>query len=320
MDRDDAKEVYVYVGQQAKDNLQRGLERSVWGWKAEVVEGKPTAQVIELLGEGDLLHLGHLGIGRVDIAEAQYREVSRLFTARITGPWYMSEEPVWDDEAAGVSYPYRIPFEVEEVREGVSVEHIGPEGIEALRMSGIQQGTPQVPGGRESVMEQVLQKLNAERWAEIVDDGQAQASDHADLRLPTDLDAFNWTLVRREQSKLREAKLKGRSDVRCDLCQRVLPEKLVHTAHIKRRKNSDNQERRDLNNLMLACVLGCDSLFEHGYVYVDVEGHIHASNKAAGLDLTTAAQRISGCCSAFSGKSAEYFAWHQYNIAGMEES
>ena len=44
-------------------------------------------------------------------------------------------------------------------------------------------------------------------------------------------------------------------------------------AHIKRRASSNRVERVDAaNNVMAACALDCDSLYEHGYMAVDEVG------------------------------------------------
>jgi hypothetical protein len=81
------------------------------------------------------------------------------------------------------------------------------------------------------------------------------------------------------------------------------------------------QERRDLNNVMFACVLGCDSLFEHGYVYVDADGAIRPSDhSASSAHLTTAVERLGDTCTAHTAASADYFAWHRHTIAHVKES
>ncbi|WP_431868921.1 hypothetical protein [Nocardiopsis eucommiae] len=307
-------EAYVYVGKDGAKNLRRGIDASVWGWKPETAEQKGHHEVISSLKKGDLLYLGHLGLGRMPGPEAQTRTVSELVVTRLTGASYYDEAPVWDDE----TYPYRVPLEVVETRYDVTREDIGAEAIEALRKSASGQGGPKHPETYQSVVEQLLDEAIKAHKGDLLD--PEDPADQTNLDLPPVLDRPAYIFVRAEQKKLRAKKLGDKTEVACDLCQLVLPRRLVHTAHIKRRSESSPYERGDLNNVMNACVMGCDSLFEHGFVYVDVDGFIHASDQVKGEGLTVAALRVGDDCSAFSKKSAPYFAWHRENIANVNES
>lgn len=315
---DGVTEVYVYVGEKGAANLRRGIERSVWGWKPDTAEQRAHHEVLASLKKDDRLYLGHLGLGRISGPEAQTRTVPEVVVARLTGGLYQDDAPVWDDDV----YPYRVRLVIEETLHDVTKEHprIGPEGIEALRRSACAQGGPYHPETRESVMEQVLEEALREHGGEERLLDSEDPADQVLLDLPPVLDVSAYVHVRAEQKKLRAKKLKGRTEVPCDLCGQVLPKRLVHTAHIKRRSRSDHAERTDLNNVMFACTLGCDSLFEHGFVYVDGGGRIRPSAKAEGEPLSTAAQRLGDRCLAFSAKSADYFAWHRQTIAAVEES
>lgn len=304
-------EVYVYVGQQGTANLRRGLERSVWGWKKDAIEKMGLVAFVQSLGEGDVLYIGHLGIGRIQGPDAQERSVSELVKARITGASYEGNDAVWDDEMEGVFYPYRVPFVVEEVLQDATNEDIGPEGIEALRLSAIRQGTPQQPGDSGVAMEKVFQEAVERHKKEMSDDEEEEGVPE----LPSRFDTFRWSMARVEQERLRKKKLGGRVEVPCDLCWRELPARLVHMAHIKRRSSSGHRERSDVNNLMFACVLGCDSLFEYGYIYVAPEGGVHTTKKVDREGLVAVVQGMGSYCSAFSDESAKYFAWHRNNIA-----
>ncbi|MFE1099025.1 hypothetical protein ACFW4K_00810 [Nocardiopsis alba] len=306
-------EVYVYVGEAGKANLERGMDKEVWGWKSGTAEEKAHHEVLASLKEGDLLHLGHLGLGRIPGLEAQTRSVSQFITTRLTGGLYTDDSPVWDDEI----YPYRVPIVVEKIQHDVTKDDIGAEGIEALRKSASGKGGPRLLESEQSVVEQLLQGALEEYKGGLL--GTEDPDDRIDLDLPSVLDRQEYGRVRVEQKKLRAAKLGKRTEVPCDLCQLTLPKRLVHTAHIKRRSVSSSEERRDLENVMFACVLGCDSLFEHGYVYVDADGLIHASNQVGDGALATAVTRLGESCTAFSEKSAPYFAWHRQTIADVKE-
>lgn len=132
---------------------------------------------------------------------------------------------------------------------------------------------------------------------------------------PTD----DWSLrmIRREQGILRGALGIGTGDGTrlhpCGLCGRELPERLLIAAHVKPRSNCSEAERVDIPSVvMIACSLGCDALYEHGYISVGKEGTILASCEG-GVDL-----------SAYRGRHApawrtdrdKYFEWHRENRFG----
>ncbi len=85
-----------------------------------------------------------------------------------------------------------------------------------------------------------------------------------------------WTIgaIRTEQRFLRDQQLHVRGSS-CSLCGRTLPEELLIAAHIKPRSACSEKERMDTRNVsMLACLLGCDALYELGYVVVGARGII----------------------------------------------
>lgn len=317
--------VFVYVGEKGRKNLDTGIRESVWGWKAETAESKANLPVLQSLREGDYLVLGFLGLGRISAEEARNRTVSELFVTRLTGGLYQDHTRVWDDD----TYPYRVPLDLLKVRKNVDRDGVGGEAWEALRLSASTKGAAQLPVNEKSFMEKLLAGALQGWQQELTEAGKdADASgdtedpaDAANLDLPPVTDRPAYVLARTEQKALRRKKLAGKSEVCCDLCQLLLPKRLVHTAHIKRRSVSSHKERGDLSNVMFACVLGCDSLFEHGYVYVAADGSIRSAEQAAGNPaLETAVARLGDTCTAHTDASADYFAWHRHNIAHVEES
>ncbi|MFE2049707.1 hypothetical protein ACFXAS_14490 [Streptomyces sp. NPDC059459] len=98
------------------------------------------------------------------------------------------------------------------------------------------------------------------------------------------VDAFDGELERKAQRAARgeQAALKRRllpgTTGECALCGRELPGTFLIGAHIKKRSMCTDTEKRDLANIaMLACVFGCDALYEHGYVAVAPGGDIQTS-------------------------------------------
>ena len=119
---------------------------------------------------------------------------------------------------------------------------------------------------------------------------------------------------RLEQRRLRRALLGSSTHGRCDLCGQVFPAELLVAAHIKGRALCTPAERNDIPNVvMLACVFGCDALYERGYVSVTAEGVVvgtplgSSQRGAVGVHVA----RLQGRrCSAHTPASAAYFGWH----------
>jgi len=130
-----------------------------------------------------------------------------------------------------------------------------------------------------------------------------------------DLDAA--TLARGEQAALRTFLFGKASIAECALCGRSLPVSLLRAAHIKRRSQCSDQERRDFRAVaMPACVLGCDALFELGWVTVDDEGTIEPVGELSGAAEAARAEIVGGTCKAFSHWTKPYFAWHRALAVG----
>jgi hypothetical protein len=98
----------------------------------------------------------------------------------------------------------------------------------------------------------------------------------------TPLDERRMDAVRTEQDFVRRQLVKGKTTQQCVICGRLFPIDLLRAAHIKRREGCSLEERLDYtNNVVLMCTLGCDELFERGYIAVR-EGRV-GRGKAAWL-------------------------------------
>lgn len=126
-----------------------------------------------------------------------------------------------------------------------------------------------------------------------------------------DFDGVAFTKYRKEQAFLRAYLLDGLNQAACVLCGRLMPQDLLVAAHIKPRSKASRSERLDFENIAaLMCSLGCDSLFEKGFVYV-AEGKIYINparkytlhlNKSVELLVNRTAENWPG--------SSEYYKWH----------
>lgn len=127
---------------------------------------------------------------------------------------------------------------------------------------------------------------------------------------------------RGEQSSLRRALFGRRLVDACALCGRELPVAMLIAAHIKRRADTSNAERRRTDNVMPACVLGCDDLFELGYVTVSKAGIIEAGPRRR--PMTSALEGVidgllGRTCSFWDESRERYFAHHREFQRGETE-
>lgn len=122
---------------------------------------------------------------------------------------------------------------------------------------------------------------------------------------------------RREQRALRQHLIGNRKSGECGVCGRSLSSNLLVASHIKPRNECTEKERIDPLVVMLACVLGCDSLFDRGFIYIDQNGIIKVSSKSDDYpDLSQFVSAIDGqLAKAFSETAKDYFAWHERNVA-----
>jgi len=126
---------------------------------------------------------------------------------------------------------------------------------------------------------------------------------------PTDV--LTTRKARVEQRFLR-ALLLSRLKNTCAICHKRLPSNLLVAGHIKPRYACTETERLDFDNAaMLVCTLGCDSLFEYGYIFVDEFGTILAS--VAGKETLGEAVKpyVGRTCLSFAQGTIANFAWHR---------
>jgi hypothetical protein len=137
--------------------------------------------------------------------------------------------------------------------------------------------------------------------------------DHAARELGL-LDRKVEVLVRTEQGFLRRVLFGSELRGQCIICGRVFPVGLLVAAHIKQRAECSEAERADYRrNVVPMCVLGCDDLFERGYIAV-VRGTI-VVNEMLNAQATPAVQEylraVKGRGCAHWNKAEPYFEWHR---------
>jgi hypothetical protein len=127
-----------------------------------------------------------------------------------------------------------------------------------------------------------------------------------------------WTLgaIRTEQLFLRNQQLRLRGSS-CSICGHSFPEQLLVAAHIKPRSACSEKERMDTRNVsMLACLFGCDALFEFGYIVVGESGVIEACKAGTDQVGDRVEDLVGRKCRAHDERSRGYFAWHRQAHSG----
>jgi hypothetical protein len=305
----------LYLSRPARQNVDVGLAAGIWGltddavrrrleWLSTPMTGLDVLQALEV---GDLI-LAAAGGPQPRVPRGGWidKTVSEVHVWRVTAPYYQDNSAVWPAPPTHPAerYPHRFGIEEVELTTEVTRVRVGPEGMDAFHYSANIGGLPvPISSGLPLVLE-----------AGELQPGQTD--DPAFLAIDGDLDATALIAIRREQRKLRQQLLGAQTVVDCALCGRIFPVDCVRTAHIKKRSRCDEHERRDLGNIMRACALGCDHLFELGYVFVDSSGTITRSSAAAlPEDLETAISVIEGRrCTTHDPASAHYFQWHRENL------
>lgn len=82
-----------------------------------------------------------------------------------------------------------------------------------------------------------------------------------------DSDRYSIVTNRNEQANFRKL-LFDKEYSKCSICHEEYPIEFLVAAHIKKRSECSEAERRDPNIVMPLCVFGCDQFYEKGYILV----------------------------------------------------
>ncbi len=128
-------------------------------------------------------------------------------------------------------------------------------------------------------------------------------------------DVYRLAKFRQEQGQLRAKMLAGRLSVSCCICGKEYPATAITTAHIKKRSECTQREREHVQVVTPMCYLGCDFLYEQGYVYVDQGGKVRRNTAKATDPASQLHARIAEVegndCLEFTEHNARYYEWHQ---------
>ena len=104
----------------------------------------------------------------------------------------------------------------------------------------------------------------------------------------------------------------GKPTGHCCICLNEFPRHLLVAAHIKKRSACSTKEKLDIENIAVPmCRLGCDPLFEHGYLAVR-NGKVvrHPSRVMTGATESYVERVLGTQVMGWSRKNRKYFDWH----------
>lgn len=126
------------------------------------------------------------------------------------------------------------------------------------------------------------------------------------------LDKESIVKSRTEQAFLRNYLFHGKKYVNCGLCGKEFPISFLVAAHIKKRANCSEEERRDHKNIIMPmCRFGCDELYEKGYITILNGEIVRTKNLDATEIINGYIHELEGkSCSYWNNNTQKYFKWH----------
>lgn len=118
---------------------------------------------------------------------------------------------------------------------------------------------------------------------------------------------------RKEQSFLRSRLFGNRRDADCCICGRTLSVDLLVAAHVKKRSVCTTEEMRDWDHIVVPmCYLGCDRLYEKGYLTVE-RGSVRVQKDMSFPEsVRSVLDGLDGrSCPHWSNQTEPYFKWHR---------
>ncbi|RXK87047.1 HNH endonuclease [Filimonas effusa] len=131
------------------------------------------------------------------------------------------------------------------------------------------------------------------------------------LKETSETDKQTTRTYRLEQSLLADVLHDGKKINTCAICNKRFPVSFLVTAHIKIRVYCGLKERIDPNIVMPLCKMGCDELYERGYICI-VNGYVKRTNsKPASTAISSYIRKIvRNKCGSYNEHSSGYFQWH----------
>lgn len=131
----------------------------------------------------------------------------------------------------------------------------------------------------------------------------------------TALDKQITSKARTEQAYLRAVNFRGQKYAQCGICGREYPVSFLVAAHIKKRAECNEDEKRDFEHIaMPMCKFGCDELYEQGYIGVQERVIVALDDNLSQSVLDYLHNVENNPCFYWSEATQEYFAWHNLRM------
>ena len=119
------------------------------------------------------------------------------------------------------------------------------------------------------------------------------------------------TKLRKEQKILKEWLFSKQKYAVCGICNKEYPVSFLVVAHIKKRSKSNDAERINLDIVMPMCKLGCDELYEQGYIGVKEGKVVSINQKYTTAIIQNLKESLMGInCTYYNDQTKGYFEWH----------
>lgn len=138
-------------------------------------------------------------------------------------------------------------------------------------------------------------------------------SARAEINQQMETDGIGSRMTRHEHYFIVRHLFKGLPSGRCCICLNEYPRRMLVAAHIKKRAACDKKEKLDIENIAAPmCRMGCDPLFEFGYISVR-NGMVvkHPSIEVSDAILRYMDGVSGNNVSAWNNKTIKYFDWHR---------
>lgn len=153
---------------------------------------------------------------------------------------------------------------------------------------------------------------------DIEEEEYIQTVNESETEWGKDMDQLILSTRRVEQSYLRNYLFGQNKVARCSICNKKFPIDLLVAAHIKKRSHCTHVEKLDYkNNVVPMCKLGCDDIFEKGYITINDGTILRNALKIVTEDLDNYICKIENSkYLKYSDQNKKYFDWHRkYHLA-----
>ncbi len=167
--------------------------------------------------------------------------------------------------------------------------------------------------------ERFVQKIDKDEYYTLIKQDHENQQDNSDnekkskkIKDQSSLESEYQAKRRKEQAFLREILFGTYQEGECVICNKTYPVNFLVAAHIKKRSNCTEDEKRDFNNIVTSmCKLGCDDLYEKGYIGVQAGTVVRLKGSNVTSELIRNIDEVVGNeCPAWNELTKGYFEWH----------